>query len=65
MKNLVIVLAIMASVKSVSASEIHTDKKTKEMACSKECYESIRHLWSNGTISLVEAQQLWINHKKK
>lgn len=54
------------SVNAVRANEkVHTHQDTKEMACAKKCYDSIRSLWLSGTITLEEAQKLWQEHKKK
>jgi len=59
-------VSIFAMATTVLANEkVHTDKEKKETTCAKECYKSIRSLWRSGTITLEEAQRLWLEHKKK
>lgn len=66
MKKIVITALVLMSVNAVRANEkVHAHKNTKEMACAKKCYDSIRSLWLSGTITLEEAQKLWQEHKKK
>jgi len=50
---------------TVNANEkVHSNKEEKEISCATQCYESIRSLWRSGTITLEEAQKLWIEHRK-
>lgn len=50
---------------TVLANEkVHTYKEKKKTTCAEECYESIRNLWRLGTITLEEAQKLWLEHRK-
>ena len=64
-KKLLIAFSIFAMAQTANASEkVHTNKNKKEVACAKECYQSIRNLWESGVITLEEAQKLWLKHKQ-
>jgi hypothetical protein len=64
-KKVLTAVSIFAMATIVNASEkVHTNQNKEEVACAKECYQSIRNLWKSGVITLEEAQKLWLEHKK-
>ena len=65
MKKVIIAFCLAIGTTALANEKVHTNKSEEEMACAKKCYKSIRALWRSGTITIEEAQKLWLEHKKK
>tara|TARA_S200002703_G_scaffold78513_2_gene67592 strand:+ start:1396 stop:1575 length:180 start_codon:yes stop_codon:yes gene_type:complete len=56
MKKIITVIAVVFALTSVNATE-------PSSRCCKDIYEAIEKLLENKTITIKQAQELWIKHK--